>query len=233
MYVVANWCSTRIAFEGKRVGELAGVLKKIDEYKFPDNIGLSNTWTPLILVFSGEPVANYRFENGTFIKGDTQVEYQGNRSFINDVDYIKDNNCLILYCEDAWGPTRNLYIKIAEKFDLELSYIAEEPETCVYINHGNYFPNKYIYDTYDTTESVSSNDELIELLRKDIKNNECISLYESVFELTVSEIKKYSNYENIDLVEDDNPLQPIISRVQKALCTSNDRWYFINSYMKE
>ena len=231
---MANWCSTCIAFEGKRVGELVEVLKKIDKYKFPDDAGVSNTWTPLILVFSGEPVANYRFENGTFIEGDTQAEYQGDRSFIHDVvcTKIKDDNCLILHCEDAWGPASDLYARIAEKFDLELSYIAEEPGMGIYINHGNYFPDKYIYDTCNATGSVSSNDELIELLREDIKNNECISLYKSVFELIVSEMKEFSDYEDIDLVEDKNPLQPIISRIQKALCTE-DKWYSINSYMKE
>lgn len=164
-----NWCSTTYHFEGDEK-DIKVLKKSIRDYQayFKDHINDKNIIYCNVAMF-----IDYCKDKNLFNKSEKDYKCRGGIAYM---DY-SESNILELVIDDAWYPHPDFWFDLIEynHWNIEISYIAEEPGCEVYQKHGTRYEEKYYLD--DETGLLNGGNsyfitdkDLVKTVKKQIKN---------------------------------------------------------------
>ncbi len=145
---MANWCYNVINFFQGDDGNdrLATLYNDLQIYSDVAGVeGAAKNWIGHLLTAKGLSISD-------------------SRGFI--LDYELYDDYLMLNIETAWSPLREVYSEIAEAYDLNYVFIAEEESCGVFINtdrDGRFFEDRYYVPSTDDIDA--DEEKLPELLK--------------------------------------------------------------------
>lgn len=148
-----NWCYTNITFNGskKNVEWLNSKLKEWTSKNGMDN-GFGLDWLGNIVINSG-------LANAEDIDNATHPACRGRLIYVDiNTSQNSDQAQLIVDTETAWSPMLQMWVKLNEKYnlDLEIIYSAEECGCELYCTNDPCEANKYRIDVWEDINGVES-----------------------------------------------------------------------------
>ena len=179
-----NWCDNHIFFYGYSddVERLYSKIKTTSTIK--DMVRQEITpgfddqdWLGTLALVMGFNVCGYKLISNSIIKTenekDTDYPCRGQITSDISIEFDGDGGHLDFYYESAWAPCDELMIAIAEKFNLDISQMSEEPGCGLYKilnsnDEGGFFDDyDYVVDSTETgIRYVSTEGEACKLLRE-------------------------------------------------------------------